>query len=90
MRPRARFSIAGVRHGSTSNLPSAHNVAAALASVLRRPRRRHPTATSRRIVSDGHIAAAHAGPNLVNAWGIVFNPTGFVWVNAADGGLGSL
>ncbi|THC40120.1 TIGR03118 family protein [Massilia sp. Mn16-1_5] len=25
--------------------------------------------------------AAHVDPNLVNAWGIAFNPTGFVWVN---------
>jgi uncharacterized protein (TIGR03118 family) len=24
--------------------------------------------------------AAHVDPNLVNAWGIVFNPQGFVWV----------
>lgn len=27
---------------------------------------------------------AHADPNLVNGWGIAFNPTGFVWV--ADNG----
>ncbi|TWI67479.1 uncharacterized protein (TIGR03118 family) [Pseudoduganella lurida] len=26
--------------------------------------------------------AAHADPNLVNAWGIAFNPNGFVWVSA--------
>lgn len=25
-------------------------------------------------------AAAHVDPNLVNGWGIAFNPTGFVWV----------
>jgi uncharacterized protein (TIGR03118 family) len=25
--------------------------------------------------------AAHVDPKLVNAWGIAFNPTGFVWVN---------
>jgi uncharacterized protein (TIGR03118 family) len=25
--------------------------------------------------------APHVDPNLVNAWGIAFNPTGFVWVN---------
>jgi uncharacterized protein (TIGR03118 family) len=28
--------------------------------------------------------AAHVDPNLVNGWGIAFNPTGFVWV--ADAG----
>jgi uncharacterized protein (TIGR03118 family) len=32
------------------------------------------------LVSDGTPAAAHTDPNLVNAWGIAFNPTGFVWV----------
>jgi hypothetical protein len=26
------------------------------------------------LVSDGTIAAAHVDPNLVNAWGIAFNP----------------
>ena len=42
------------------------------------------------LVSDGTIPAAHADPNLINAWGIVFNPTAFVWVNAADAGLSLL
>jgi uncharacterized protein (TIGR03118 family) len=32
------------------------------------------------LVSDGTLAAAHTDPNLVNAWGLVFNPTGFAWV----------
>jgi uncharacterized protein (TIGR03118 family) len=32
------------------------------------------------LVSDGTPAAAHTDANLVNAWGIAFNPTGFVWV----------
>ena len=32
------------------------------------------------LVSDGTLPAAHTDPNLVNAWGVVFNPTGFVWV----------
>jgi uncharacterized protein (TIGR03118 family) len=36
------------------------------------------------LVSDGTPAAPHADANLVNAWGIAFNPTGFVWV--ADNG----
>ena len=42
------------------------------------------------LVSDGTIPAAHVDSLLVNAWGIVFNPTGFVWVNAADGGVSVL
>jgi uncharacterized protein (TIGR03118 family) len=32
------------------------------------------------LVSDGAVAAAHVDPNLKNAWGIAFNPKGFVWV----------
>jgi uncharacterized protein (TIGR03118 family) len=35
---------------------------------------------TRNIVSDGGVTAEHIDPNLVNAWGIAFNPTGFVWV----------
>jgi len=32
------------------------------------------------LVSDGSVPAAHTDPNLVNAWGIAFNPFGFSWV----------
>ena len=32
------------------------------------------------LVSDGAITADHTDPNLVNAWGVAFNPNGFVWV----------
>ena len=42
------------------------------------------------LVSDGTIPAAHVDTHLVNAWGIAFNPAGFVWVNAADGGVSVL
>jgi len=38
------------------------------------------------VVSDGFVAADHVDPNLVNAWGVAFNPFGFVWV--ADNGTG--
>ncbi len=38
------------------------------------------------LVSDGAIPADHTDPNLVNAWGIAFNPFGPVWV--ADNGTG--
>jgi uncharacterized protein (TIGR03118 family) len=38
------------------------------------------------LVSDGFITADHTDPNLVNAWGISFNPFGLVWV--ADNGTG--
>ncbi|HZP65880.1 MAG TPA: TIGR03118 family protein [Rudaea sp.] len=39
------------------------------------------------LVSDGGVAADHTDANLVNAWGIAFNPTGVAWV--ADNGTGS-
>jgi uncharacterized protein (TIGR03118 family) len=37
--------------------------------------------TPRNLVSDGSIPADHTDPNLVNAWGIAFNPTGVWWVS---------
>lgn len=36
--------------------------------------------TSTVLVSDGAVAAPHTDANLKNAWGIAFNPKGFVWV----------
>lgn len=38
------------------------------------------------LVSDGTIPADHTDPDLVNPWGIVFNPTAVVWI--ADNGTG--
>lgn len=38
------------------------------------------------LVSDGFVAADHTDANLVNAWGVAFNPFGPVWV--ADNGTG--
>ena len=40
----------------------------------------------RNLISDGAVPAEHTDPNLVNSWGIAFNPNGFVWV--ADNGTG--
>ncbi|MBJ7311459.1 TIGR03118 family protein [Rugamonas sp. CCM 8940] len=40
--------------------------------------------SSTSLVSDAVVAAAHTDPNLVNGWGLAFNPQGFVWV-AANG-----
>jgi uncharacterized protein (TIGR03118 family) len=44
----------------------------------------------RNLVSDGFIAADHVDPHLVNAWGVAFNPFGFVWVADADGNVSTL
>lgn len=38
------------------------------------------------LVSNGAVAADFNDPNLVNGWGVAFNPTAFVWVAAADSG----
>ena len=42
------------------------------------------------LVSDGGVPAAHTDPMLVNAWGVAFNPFGFVWVADADAGVSTL
>src|SRR3982751_4004188 len=42
------------------------------------------------LVSDGNIPADFTDPNLVNGWGIAFNPNGPVWVSAADKGKSTL
>ena len=39
------------------------------------------------LVSDGGVPALHHDGNLVNGWGVAFNPAGFVWV--ADNGTGT-
>ncbi|WP_025596438.1 TIGR03118 family protein [Burkholderia sp. WSM2230] len=40
--------------------------------------------TATALVSDGAVPAAHIDAKLKNAWGVAFNPKGFVWV--ADNG----
>ena len=42
------------------------------------------------LVSNGDLHARVLDRNLVNAWGIAFNPTGFAWVNSADGNVSVL
>ena len=42
--------------------------------------------TQHNLVSDVPNVADHTDPDLVNAWGIAFNPTAFVWI--ADNGTG--
>lgn len=44
------------------------------------------TYRQRNLVSDGSVPADNTDANLVNGWGITFNPFGFVWV--ADNGTG--
>jgi uncharacterized protein (TIGR03118 family) len=42
------------------------------------------------LVSDGFAPADHIDKNLVNAWGVVFNPTAFVWVADNHTGVATL
>lgn len=44
----------------------------------------------RNLVSDGSSPAEHTDPNLVNSWGVAFNPFGFVWVANAGSGTSTL
>jgi uncharacterized protein (TIGR03118 family) len=45
----------------------------------------------RNLVSDGYIATEQpADPNLVNAWGLAFNPFAVAWVADADKGVSTL
>jgi uncharacterized protein (TIGR03118 family) len=49
-----------------------------------------PAYQVRNLVSDVPGRAEHTDPNLVNAWGIAFNPFGFVWVTDNGTGLSTL
>ena len=42
------------------------------------------------LVSDGAVPALHTDPNLVNSWGLVFNPNGFSWIGDNGSGLSTL
>jgi uncharacterized protein (TIGR03118 family) len=41
---------------------------------------------SKVLVSNGGMSANFTDENLINGWGVAFNPTGFVWVNAEGTG----
>ena len=42
------------------------------------------------LVSDGFSPADHPDRNLVNGWGVAFNPNGFVWVASNGAGVSTL
>lgn len=42
------------------------------------------------LVSDGSVPADHTDPDLVNPWGIAFNPNGFVWIANNHTGVSTL
>jgi len=44
----------------------------------------------RNLVSDGFVTAEHTDPDLRNAWGVAFNPNGFVWVADNHSGVSTL
>jgi len=46
--------------------------------------------TVHNLVSDGSVTADHSDPNLVNPWGIAFNPFGPVWISDNGTGLSTL
>lgn len=66
-----------------------------LADLIKRlcPQPPPPPATrymANNLVSNGGVPAPFKDPNLVNGWGVAFNPNGFVWVSAADSGKSTL
>jgi len=65
-------------------------MALALALAFAAPAAAAGSYTQRNLVSDGGVAAENTDPNLVNGWGVAFNPTAFVWVSAADGMVSTL
>jgi uncharacterized protein (TIGR03118 family) len=42
------------------------------------------------LVSDGGVPADHTDPDLINPWGLVFNPTAVAWVADAETGVSTL
>lgn len=46
--------------------------------------------TQHNLVSDGFVRADHTDRNLVNAWGLVFNPRSDIWVTDTGSGLSTL
>ncbi len=50
----------------------------------------HPFYQQHNLVSDGSISADHTDANLVNPWGIAFNPFGVVWVANNHSGTSTL
>ena len=46
--------------------------------------------TQHNLVSNGSVRADHTDPNLVNAWGLVFNPRSDIWVADAGSGVSTL
>jgi uncharacterized protein (TIGR03118 family) len=42
------------------------------------------------LVSDGGVPADHTDPDLINPWGLVFNPTAVAWVSDAETGVSTL
>lgn len=49
----------------------------------------HPAQNSyavRNLVSDDSVPADNLDPNLIDGWGVAFNPNGVVWVNSAVAG----
>ncbi|HWK51315.1 MAG TPA: hypothetical protein VNR40_15580, partial [Steroidobacter sp.] len=44
------------------------------------------TYESQVLVSNGGVSANFTDSNLINGWGVAFNPTGYVWVNAEGTG----
>ena len=77
------IALAGVTISATAEPPAQD----AIADFRSRPASSYSV---HNLVSDGGVPADHTDPDLVNPWGLVFNPTAFVWVANAETGVATL
>jgi uncharacterized protein (TIGR03118 family) len=77
-----------VRSGSVVGVLAIVGIAAATMGAARVGP--HIIYTQHNLVSDGFVPADFTDPNMVNAWGLVPNPTAFWWVANAETGTSTL
>lgn len=73
-------ALAACGGGSSNDTPATPPVTTTPPPVTVTPPVTSAVFTATNVVTDSGTAAAHVDANLVNGWGIAFNPTGFVWV----------
>lgn len=71
-------------------LPAALAVAFGLAGAAHAGGQPPNTYAVHNLVSNGSVAADHVDANLLNPWGIAFNPVGFSWVSDNHSGKSTL
>jgi len=83
-----RFRVARLPAGVMMGLWFAVAVLAPAAASAETVQQGHYAQTN--LVSDGFLPAAHIDPQMINPWGLAFNPYGYAWVADADAGVSTL